>query len=99
MEQSNKEKLYRVVLKRLHCGSLGGKRKHVESAIYAAHNGRPDGFLVTTDNMRLFRQYRNAVSPDPAHMVNAALAYEASRKADAEYVDACEAMENERTGT
>ena len=75
MTDENKGKLFRIVRDRLNCGKQGGKRKHVEAAIYDAHNGRPDGFLVTTDNMYLFRQYRNSVSPSPAHMVNAALAW------------------------
>lgn len=63
------------MLDQLQCGRIIGKRKHVESAILAAHNGRPDGFLVTTANLHLFRQYRNAVSPDPAALVNAAEDY------------------------
>ena len=81
MTDENKGKLFRIVRDRLNCGRLVGKswtrkRKHVESAIYAAHNGRPDGFLVTTDNMYLFRQYRNGVSPSPAHMVDEAMAWQ-----------------------
>jgi len=74
MTDEDKGKLFRIVRDRLNCGKSGGKRKHVESAIYAAHNGRLDGFLVTTGNLYLFRQYRNSVSPSPAHMVDAALA-------------------------
>jgi hypothetical protein len=76
MTDEDKGKLFRIVRDRLNCGKIYGKRKHVESAIYAAHNGRPDGLLVTTDNMYLFRQYRNSVSPSPAHMVDAALAWQ-----------------------
>ena len=75
MTDEDKAKLYRIVRDRLECGRLCGKRKHVESSILAAHNGRPDGLLVTTSNMYLFRQYRNSVSPSPAHMVDAALAW------------------------
>lgn len=78
MTDEDKGKLFRIVrdmLNRLK-GRRLSKRKHVESAIYAAHNGRPDGFLVTTDNMYLFRQYRDDVSPSPAHMMDAALAWQ-----------------------
>jgi hypothetical protein len=76
MTNEDKAKLFRIVRDRLNCGKLIGKRKHVETAIYDAHNGRPDGFLVTTSNMHLFRQYRNGVSPSPAHLVDAALAWD-----------------------
>jgi hypothetical protein len=75
MTDEDKAKLYRIVRDRLECGKVWGKRKHVESSILAAHNGRPDDLLVTTSNMYLFRQYRNSVSPSPAHMVDAALAW------------------------
>jgi len=76
MTDEDKGKLFRIVRDRLNCGKSYYKRKHIESAIFAAHNGRPDGLLVTTDNMYLFRQYRNSVSPSPAHMVDAALAWQ-----------------------
>jgi sugar lactone lactonase YvrE len=73
MTDSDKQELYRIVLARLSEGRTGSKRRHVESDIFAAHNGRPDGFLVTTDNMWLFRQYRNSVSPDPKRLVHEAM--------------------------
>jgi|688.fasta_scaffold106471_8 hypothetical protein len=75
MTNEDKAKLFRIVRDRLNCGKVWGKRKHVESAIFDAHNGRPDGLLVTNENMYLFRQYRNGVSPSPAKLVNEALAW------------------------
>lgn len=82
MTDQDKAELYRIVRKRLAGGgaSLASKRKHVESDISDAHNGRPDGYFVTSDNLSLFRQYRNAVSPSPKHMVDAALAYQGDDK-------------------
>lgn len=75
MEDGAKHELFRIILARLNNGRISGKRKHVESSILAAHLGRPDGLMVTTENMHLFRQYRNSVSGEPAHMVDAALAW------------------------
>lgn len=76
MTDESKRELYRIILDRLNNGRISGKRKHVESDILTAHMGRPDGWWVTDKNMHLFRQYRNSVSSEPAHMVDAALAYE-----------------------
>lgn len=70
-----KADLFRIVraeLDRVTSKKRGG-RKRIWDAIYAAHNGRPDGYLVTTDNMGLFRLYRNNVSPNPDHLIDAAL--------------------------
>jgi hypothetical protein len=51
----------------------GYKRSEVEDAIRAAHNGRPDGYLVTNDNQWMFRRYRNYESPNPKQLVAEAL--------------------------
>lgn len=75
MTDESKRELYRIIRDRLNNGRISGKRKHVESDILSAHMGRPDGWWVTTKNLHLFRQYRNSVSGEPAHMVDAALAY------------------------
>jgi hypothetical protein len=78
MPKANWAELYRIVLAELDrvTTTKRGGRKRIWNAIYAAHNGRPDGFLVNTDNMGLFRQYRNNVSPNPDHLIDAALAYQ-----------------------
>jgi sugar lactone lactonase YvrE len=73
MTDNDRQLLLRIVWDRLNCGKQGGKQRHVEQAIFDAHNGRPDGFLVTTDNMWLFRQYRNSVSPSPKQLVHEAM--------------------------
>lgn len=73
MTDNDKQLLLRIVWDRLNCGKKGGQQRHVEQAIFDAHNGRPDGFLVTSDNMWLFRQYRNSVSPDPKRLVHEAM--------------------------
>jgi len=52
-----------------------GKRKDVRDDILAAHMyDRPQGF-ITRETSGLVRQYRNSVSPDPAHLIKAALEY------------------------
>lgn len=74
--------LYRIVLARLNSGKLGGKPKHVRKAIYDHHmHGRLDGFLITWENQHWFRMYRNNVSPDPKHLIDAALAFHGEGKA------------------
>jgi hypothetical protein len=78
MRDEDKADLFRLVLERLD----NGRRGAVSQSIYDAHNGRPDGLLVTTDNMWLFRQYRNSVSPSPGHMIDAALAYQKEKSHD-----------------
>lgn len=40
--------------------------------IQDAHFGSPDGWLVTMENMHLFRQYRNSVSPNAWTLVGEA---------------------------
>lgn len=98
MRDADKRQLYRVVLAHISHWGKHYDRELLEDDIRDAHNGRPDGWLVTNENMWLFRQYRNAVSPSPSHMVDAALAYGKSRADDSHLVDAGEAMEEERTG-
>lgn len=73
MRTQDKHRLYQIVVQELQRHRSKYARRMVEDAIFAAHNGRPDGHLVTADNMWLFRQYRNSVSPSPKHMVDAAL--------------------------
>jgi len=75
MADADKRKLFRMILTRLNNGRISGKRKHVESDILSAHMGRLDGWWIKPDNLHLFRQYRNYVSCEPAHMVDAALAW------------------------
>jgi hypothetical protein len=75
MAAEDKRELYRMILDRLNNGGISGKRKHVESDILSAHMGRPDAWWIKPDNLHLFRQYRNYVSCDPAHLVDAALAW------------------------
>lgn len=41
----------------------------VSNVITRAHLGSPDGWLVTTSNMHLLRQYRNSMSADPEDMI------------------------------
>ena len=76
MAAEDKRKLFRFVLARLNNGRVSGKRKHVESDILSAHMGRLDGWWIKPDDLCLFRQYRNHVSCDPAHLVDAALAWQ-----------------------
>ena len=75
MTDSEKQELYRIVLARLSEGRTGSKRRHVESDIFAAHNGRPGGW-INWDNLSLFRQYRNSVSGDPKRLVDEALGFQ-----------------------
>ena len=42
------------------------------AAIMSAHAGRPDDEIVRSDNLHLFRRYRNSVSPNPRHLITAA---------------------------
>ncbi len=49
--------------------------REVTQAIRRAHMaGAADGDIVTRENLHLFRQYRNAVSGDPAALIREALA-------------------------
>jgi hypothetical protein len=75
MTNEDKAKLFVIIRDHLNRNHGPYIRKAVEGRITEAHNGRPDGHLVTTDNMYLFRQYRNSVSPSATHMVDAALAW------------------------
>ena len=96
MKTADKHKLFRIVIQSLNAQRSCYGPQIVESMIRHAHNGRIEGFMVTTDNLYLFRQYRNAVSCEPRHLMDAASAYMAKLAEDERYVDACEAMENER---
>ena len=75
MTDSNKQELYRIVVARLTEGRPRSKRRHVESDIYDAHNGKPGGW-INWDNLSLFRQYRNSVSGDPKRLVDEALRFQ-----------------------
>lgn len=68
MLQKNKTELMDIVYHEIvDCGS-----GHVAKVIGEAHMGRPGG-CVTNQNLHLFRQYRNLVSPDPAKLVGEAM--------------------------
>jgi hypothetical protein len=69
MTPENKTKLFAIVRTAIAEGSVA----RVQRAIYDCHNGRLDGWIVTQDNLHLFRQYRNNVSGDPARLTNEAL--------------------------
>ena len=47
--------------------------ERVATAIGDAHRARPDGDMVTTDNLHLVRQYRNSRSADPARLISDAI--------------------------
>lgn len=57
-----------------------GNRDLTEQLIRQAHEGRPDGVLVTKENLHLFRIYRNTVSSKPMQMVDEALVYARNHK-------------------
>ena len=50
-------------------------RKRTAGYILDAHNGKPDGYYITSDNMHLVRRYRNSVSGNPAQLIEEALSY------------------------
>jgi hypothetical protein len=63
--------LYRLVLDAL----AKAKPKSVREDIEAAHMyDRPQGF-ISRETSGLVRQYRNNVSPNPQHLIDAARAY------------------------
>lgn len=72
MSEDWKTELFGIVLAGLRSHSPRRARREVWNAIYAAHNGRPDGYLVTNANQSLFRLYRNNISPNPDHLIDAA---------------------------
>lgn len=72
MRDKDREELCRIVREYIDPRRPGHKPRQVRDIIYAAHNGRPDGFLVTMDNMWLFRQYRNSISCNPQDMIDEA---------------------------
>jgi hypothetical protein len=53
----------------------------VDALILDAHNGRPDGVVVTEDNGHLLRRYRNRVSADPARLIQDARDWQGYREA------------------
>lgn len=69
MDIANREQLMEIVRDFV---AKQGLQVTAES-IRQAHAGAPDGWLVTNDNMALFRQYRNGVSPNPLDMIDEAL--------------------------
>ena len=72
MTKENQHELFEIVL-----ASVNQRGREVtEKRIWDAHMGSPDGWVVTMDNMHLFRQYRNDIDPNPVHMVDSALAYQ-----------------------
>lgn len=72
MDAEGSQELFRLV--REHIAKHG--QSLTEYRIYKAHNGNPDGRLVTNENLHLFRQFRNSVSGSPTVLVHAALADE-----------------------
>jgi hypothetical protein len=74
MTDDDKARLYQVIRdyhNRYHGPYM---RTSMEQKIAACHmHGDVDGRLVTNENLPLFRQYRNSVSPNPRHMLDAAL--------------------------
>jgi hypothetical protein len=81
MLEENKKELYALVL--AHMERYG--QDLTEHRIWDAHDGRPDGTLVTNDNLHLFRQFRNTISSSPRVMVHAAL--ESRNQFDAVFPD------------
>jgi hypothetical protein len=72
MPENHFAELYRQVRQAL----ATGERKAVHADILAAHmHDRPQGF-ITRNSSGLVRQYRNSVSCDPAHLIEAAIAYQ-----------------------
>jgi hypothetical protein len=72
MPSSHFAELFRLVRHALEART----QKDVRADILAAHlYDRPQGF-ITRETSGLVRQYRNSVSCDPAHLIEAALAYE-----------------------
>lgn len=70
MREGNWSALYRLVLDALATSAP----KRVRADILAAHlYDRPQGF-ITRATSGLFRQYRNSVSADPQHLIDAAVA-------------------------
>lgn len=76
MREQDRESLCRIVKAYIDPKRPGHKPRQVWQIIEAAHNGRPDGFLVTNDNMWLFRQYRNSVSCNPQDIIDEAMLFQ-----------------------
>ena len=69
MNQQNRQELLDIVNTAL----ADYDERTIAFIIQDAHNGRPDGLIVTDFNLHLFRQYRNSVSPSPAALIREAL--------------------------
>jgi hypothetical protein len=69
MNQQNRQELLDIVNAALDDHS----EQTIAWIIVDAHNGRPDGLIVTDSNLHLFRQYRNSVSPNPTDLIREAL--------------------------
>jgi len=48
--------------------------EHLTQLIADAHNGHPDGHVITNENLHLLRQYRNTINPSPYALITEALA-------------------------
>ena len=70
MNEENKLELFEIVSKAV----IRFVQESIARKIQACNMGQLDGYVVTNDNLHLFRQYRNQVSVD-AH----ALIYDAVR--------------------
>jgi len=65
--------LYRIVRHHLSGDKPRVRLREVRDAILFAHMyDRRDGTIVTWENSGLFRLYRNNVSPNPQHLIDAA---------------------------
>jgi hypothetical protein len=76
MLETDRAELCRIVRAYIDPKRPGHKPKQVWQIIEAAHNGRPDGYLVTSDNMWLFRQYRNSVTGSPQDLIDEAMLFQ-----------------------
>ena len=57
MTEEDKKELFEIVL-----DSVNRRGREVtEKRIWDAHMGSPDGWVVTMENMHLFRRYRNSI--------------------------------------
>ena len=75
MTRESEIELYETVMS--HINTYG--EQSAMRAIWDAHNGRPDGWLVTNENLHLFRQYRNSIDPRPMHMIESTWIYHRSK--------------------
>jgi len=71
MIDGDKAALYRLVMRWLSNDGWSDEG-YVKECIQCAHLGRPDGVLVTNENLWMLRQYRNAVSPSADQLIEEA---------------------------